>query len=228
MKSELILEDGAGQFKASVFGRANPLRTVVFGVGAGGDPGRHAPLLQALAEQGLMVVAPHFGRLTSPIVRAPELALRISRLGVALDYAGRSAQPVVVLGHSIGAATLLGFLGGRMRVRDGTAVDVPYDSRIARAVLMTPAMDFFREPGALDSVAVPIQVWAGSLDAITPPAQAEYLKDTLATEVDARLVEGAGHFSFMDEPPPHVADPLTDRATFLARLASDVGKFLLV
>lgn len=200
MKSERIFEDGTGQFKASVFGKANPLRTVMFGVGAGGDPGRHAPLLQALAEQGLMVSAPHFERLASPFVRAQELALRISRLGVALDYAGRLAQPEVVLGHSIGGATLLGFLGGRMRVRDGTAVDVPYDSRIARAVLMTPALDFFRELGALDSVAVTIQVWVSSRDAITPPSQSEYLKDALGTKVDARLVERAGHFSFMNAP----------------------------
>lgn len=87
-------------------------------------------------------------------------------------------------------------------------------------------MDFFAAPGALDEVCTPIQAWAGSLDSVTPPSQTEFLKNSLGALVDARFIEGAGHFSFMNELPPNVVDTADERELFLAKLNLEVSKFL--
>jgi hypothetical protein len=47
------------------------------------------------------------------------------------------------------------------------------------------------------------------------------------TPVDLHIVEGAGHFSFMNEPPPMVAEPLPDREAFLADLAAEICRFVV-
>ena len=39
-------------------------------------------------------------------------------------------------------------------------------------------------------------------------------------------MEGAGHFSFMDNPPPSVAETLPDRPAFLASLADEIAGFV--
>jgi hypothetical protein len=43
--------------------------------------------------------------------------------------------------------------------------------------------------------------------------------------VDVRVVDGAGHFSFMNTPPPNTTEPLTDRSDVLARLTREVCAF---
>ncbi|WP_426176050.1 hypothetical protein [Massilia sp. TWR1-2-2] len=227
MNKQPVFEDNAGTFPVSVFPAIDPSRTVLFAVGAGGNPSRHVRLLNMLAEQGCTVVAPHFERLTSHMVAAPELALRIRRLRLALDYASRMERPISAVGHSIGAAILIGLAGGQMWMHDGTRLDFDADKRIERIVAFTPAMDFFRAPGALDEVHTRMQAWAGLLDSITPPSQTAFLKSALGSLVDARFIEGAGHFSFINELPPHVVDTLEDREAFFAHLALEVGKFLL-
>ena len=173
------------------------------------------------------MVAPHFERLTNQLVSAPELASRTRRLRLALDYAAHLEKAVDAVGHSIGAAILIGLAGGQMSMHDGERVNVEADERIERVVVFTPAMDFFKAPGALDKVRTPMQAWAGSLDSITPASQTVFLKTALGSLVDARFIEGAGHFSFMNELPPNVVDTLEDRESFLAHLALEVGRFLL-
>jgi pimeloyl-ACP methyl ester carboxylesterase len=97
-----------------------------------------------------------------------------------------------------------------------------------RLVLFTPPTDFFRRPGALALVKIPMQVWAGGKDTITPPVQASFLKDALADQahVEIIVVEDAGHFTFMDELPPHVTDAHPDRGAFLQLLGEESGRFL--
>lgn len=69
----------------------------------------------------------------------------------------------------------------------------------------------------------------GDRDTITPPAQAAFLKDAIegVVPVDIRVVEGAGHFTFMNELPPHVVDTHPDRAGLLRTLAGEVCRFLV-
>jgi predicted dienelactone hydrolase len=93
---------------------------------------------------------------------------------------------------------------------------------------MAPATDFFRAPGALKAVNLPIQVWAASKDVITPPAQAEFLRQALADRiaVDLHMVEGADHFSFMNVRPPQATESLPHREAFLAELTAKVTRFV--
>ncbi len=76
---------------------------------------------------------------------------------------------------------------------------------------------------------VPIRIWVGAKDSITPPAQAQFLKEVLSLQgpIDICLDEEAGHFSYMDELPPNITDSHSNRSKFLASLANDVGRFVV-
>jgi pimeloyl-ACP methyl ester carboxylesterase len=201
--SRLSLLDGPESFETTVLEASAPARVVLFAVGGGGDPERHLALLASLAEHGFTVVAPHFQRLASPRPPGDELQTRARRLGLALDLVARPGVPVAGVGHSIGATMLLALAGGHVWLGPGQRLAIPPDGRLDRLALLAPATDFFRAPGALDGVRTPILAWAGRRDVVTPPAQAELLKDALGgrVPVEVRVVEDAGHLSFMNVPP---------------------------
>jgi pimeloyl-ACP methyl ester carboxylesterase len=72
---------------------------------------------------------------------------------------------------------------------------------------------------------VAILVYAGELDTVTPVEQAIHLKDAPA-KVDLRIVPKAGHFSFMNTPPPGTTDDdAFDRDRFLTDLAQTTMEF---
>ena len=98
------LQDGAESFKVSVSEAERVSPVVLFAVGAGGQPERHATLLNTLAEAGCTVVAPHFERLASPVPSEADLILRARRLSLALDAFVQSGTTAAGVGHSIGAA----------------------------------------------------------------------------------------------------------------------------
>lgn len=224
-----ILQDGAEPFEVSVREAHSLSPVVLFAVGAGGNPERHVTLLQALAESGCTVVAPHFQRLTSPMPTEAELTLRARRLSLALDAFSQPDATVVGVGHSIGAATLIALAGAQMWLGPHQSVPIVTDTRLTRLGLLAPPTGFFQAPGALDAVCVPILVLVGSKDDITPPAQSEWLAHAMgeSRSVDVRIQEGAGHFSFMDQPPPHVAEPLQEKQAFLREHASELCTFVL-
>ena len=58
--------------------------------------------------------------------------------------------------------------------------------------------------------------------------QAAHLQGLLGpgNHAQVRVDAQAGHFTFMDEPPPGVADTHPDRAAFLAALRRDVCDFV--
>ncbi len=226
--SKRSLRDEGESFDVTVLEAEHPSRTVLFAVGAGGNPDRHLALLTSLAEHGCTVVAPHFERLVSPTPTADHLQLRARRLRLALDFAARPGVSVAGVGHSIGATMLIALAGGQAWTGAGQRLAIEPDTRIDRLALLAPATGFFQAPGALDAVRASILAWAGSSDAITPPAQAELLSHALGARVpvDVRVVEGAGHFSFMNTLPPQMTDPLPNRETFLASLASEVCRFV--
>jgi alpha-beta hydrolase superfamily lysophospholipase len=202
---------------------------VLFGVGSGGDPGRHLPMLEHLADNGFKVVAPHYEMLQSPFPTERELEARAARMRLALDTVSRPGVRVAGVGHSIGAAMLVALAGGRAWGRSGGVAAIARDERLQRIVLMAPAAGFFRGPGGLDDVKIPILAFAGTEDTITPPSTAMRLKQGVsdASAVEVRVVEGAGHFSFMNTPPPNTTEPLDDREAFLAGLADEVLEFLV-
>lgn len=224
--SSVEVKDGEDSFEVTLVEASRPSRVVLFAVGGGGDPRRHGPLLDALVGHGCTVVAPHFARLVSPTPSDDDLVRRARRLRIALDTAGL-AVPAVGVGHSIGATMLLALAGAQVWTRDGRRLPLATDERLQRLVLLAPATGWFARPGALDAVRTPVLAWAGSEDTITPPAQAELLERVLGTRVslDLRITEGAGHFSFMNTPPPGTTEPLSDRAAFLAELQAEVCAF---
>jgi pimeloyl-ACP methyl ester carboxylesterase len=94
---------------------------------------------------------------------------------------------------------------------------------------LAPATDFFRGPGALDTVGTPTFAWVGTNDVVTHPEQARFLQRGLrpSVPIEVRVIEGAGHFSFMNVPPPQTTEPLVDRDAFLAELTAEVCRFVM-
>ncbi len=233
--AKVPLSDAEGAFDVTVVEavapsvRRGPSRVVVFSVGAGGAPDRHLPLLQALAERGCTVVAPHFARLVSLMVTEGDLVLRARRVRLALESVARPDALVVGVGHSIGATTLLALAGAELWMAPGRSLSIAPRPRLDRLALFTPATDFFRAVGALAAVRTPIVAWAGTSDPITPPRHAELLRLAIdpRVPVDVRVVDGAGHFSFMNTPPPNTTEPLAGREAFLAQLTRDVCAFAM-
>jgi pimeloyl-ACP methyl ester carboxylesterase len=224
---QMTLEDAAGSFAVTVSASAPASRAVLFGVGRGGNPERHAPLLEALAQSGCAVAAPHFEMITTPAPTSEDLLLRARRMRLAADLVAPAGMPLAGVGHSIGATTLLALAGGLIWLGPEGPLPIETDARLRRLVLMAPPTGFFRAPGALDAVAVPIDLWTGALDTVTPPPQHDFLERALQPRVPVTLhvVDGAGHFSFMDVVPPYASDPFPDRDAFLAQLHAAVCRF---
>ncbi|MDD7911320.1 hypothetical protein PUV47_15425 [Pseudovibrio exalbescens] len=205
-----------------------PKRLVIFAAGRGGDPERHRPLLTALAGKGAIVLAPHFDLMVSPVPSDHDLRERAEIIRDALSKLCDTNLPLVGVGHSIGTTILLLLSGAHAMLSSGDKVVLRRTLDFERLVLMTPPTDFFGIPGALDQVSVPIQTWAGTEDEVTGVDQAERIRDLLVPRVpvDLRIVEGAGHFTFMDAPPPYVRDSYPNRGAFSTRLAKEVGAYL--
>jgi pimeloyl-ACP methyl ester carboxylesterase len=224
--SRRSLTDEEGSFDVTVLEAPRASRTVLFAVGAGGNPERHLPLLATLADGGCTVVAPHFDRIGSPRPDEAELLLRARRLRLALSSFAAPGVAVAGLGHSIGTTLLIALADGQGWMRAGHRLPIEPDARIERLALLAPATGFFQAPGALDAVRAPILAFVGANDTITPPAQAELLREARgAMSVEVRVVEDAAHFSFMNTLPPHVTDSLS-REAFLADLGSQVCRFV--
>ena len=222
------LQDDRDSFEVSVRPAAAGSPIILFSVGSGGQPERHASLLGALAEAGCMVVAPHFERLASTTPTNEELTVRARRLTLALDAFIEPSERVIGVGHSIGAAILLAMAGAHLRLGPSRCVAIAPDHRLSGLALLAPPTGFFQAPNALDAVRVSTLACVGSADRITPPAQSEWLARTMRdwNVVDVRVAEGAGHFSFMDVPPPHTTEPLPDKQAFLRDYSSEICKFV--
>lgn len=222
------LQDGAEIFTVTVLEAKQPAYIGLFAVGRGGNPLRHLPLLKSLVSHGCTMVAPHFTLEASPVFEKEELDTRIRRLELALDGFVDVGKPIIGIGHSIGAVALLILAGGKARTLSGHHVISGSKWKFDRLVLFAPPADFFRHPDALKSVEVQMHIRTGGKDTVTPPAQALALREVLAkqTQVEFCLDEDAGHFTYMDELPPHVVDPQPDRNAFLSAWAEDVAQFI--
>ncbi|MCO5070773.1 MAG: hypothetical protein M9944_06145 [Rhizobiaceae bacterium] len=201
----------------------------LFAVGRGGNPARHHRLLRTVANRGFMVIAPHFEMLASSVPTKSELDIRIRRLEAAIDSFAHTNLPVVGIGHSIGATALLALQGAEGETLEGNRLIVGSNARLQRLALLAPPTDFFRRPGALHRVKVPIKIWVGANDTITPPAQSRFLENALSAQasVEVQVDPDAGHFTYMDELPPNAQDPHQDRDTFLAGLVDEITAFLV-
>lgn len=222
------LQDKSASFQVSVRAATASSQAVIFAVGAGGNPERHVTLLDTLTEAGCTVIAPHFQRLSSLEPTEAELTLRARRICLALNAFVQPDAAVTGVGHSIGATMLLALAGGQMWSRLAQRINVKADERLTRLALIAPPTGFFQAPSALNAVHLPIQIWVGSADSITPPAQSEWLAQTMSAwqTVDVRIIDGAGHFSFMDQPPPNTIEPLKNKQAFLREYSREICHFV--
>jgi predicted dienelactone hydrolase len=118
-------------------------------------------------------------------------------------------QRVGLVGHSLGGCAALALAGGQPWSRHGTPIPVQPDARFKAAVLMAPASAYYRAPGALAKVAVPLLVLAGEKDDVTP---ADDIRQTLQPVVAAApcefvVVKDAGHYSFITPFPEAMRAP---------------------
>lgn len=229
-ETEIVSTDNdLGSFTITRIEAEHSKGIALFAVGRGGNPARHHRLLRAMANRGFMVIAPHFEMLASSIPTKAELDIRIRRLQASIDSCAHTKLPVVGIGHSVGATSLLALQGAEGETIEGNRLIVGSSSPMERLALLAPPTDFFRRPGALQRIKVPIKIWVGANDVITPPAQSRFLVDALAAQasVAVQVDPDAGHFTYMDELPPNAPEPHPDRYTFLAGLVDEIAAFLV-
>lgn len=228
--TKTVLPENTPPFQVTILQAKSATRCVLFSAGLGGNPLRHLGLLQIFARHGISVVAPHFDMLASSIPTKAELLVRSHRLTLAAKTYCQPGLPVAGVGHSIGTTLLMLLAGAEISTMAGDRLKSGETCILDRLVLFAPPTDFFRHLGALSLVNLPIQIWAAGKDTITPPEQAAFLRDEIGnqTQIDLHIVEEAGHFTFMNELPPHVTDPHPDRNAFLLSLGDKVSRFLMV
>jgi predicted dienelactone hydrolase len=166
-------------------------------------------------------------------------------LGDASLFPIHKPEHVALIGHSLGAYTVLALSGGEPRTLpevwpDGLTEEIPvaHDPRVSALVLLAPAVVWFHAPGSLDAVNVPVLMLAGEQDSVTPP---QFHADLIARHfphpgsLDYRKIAGAGHFSFLSVfpqqmrrpgfPPAH-DPPGFDRSAFQLQMDEEIVKFL--
>lgn len=219
-----ILQDGTEPFEVLTFIVPGSDRTVLFAPGRGGDPARHLPLLEAIADSGHTVITPRAPMMPTLYPTEDDLVIRARRLSEALSSFVVEGSQVVGIGHSIGATVLLGLAGADMWLRTGDKCALDLRVAFERLILLAPATGFFGAPNALDAVRTDTILWAGDADVVVPVADIALLQERLAAnaESELRIAEGAGHFSFMNKLPPNVDDVHPDKEAFLDRLTAEV------
>jgi predicted dienelactone hydrolase len=155
-----------------------------------------------------------------------------SLLGAAVEK-----NTVAVIGHSMGGYTALAVAGGTPWTADGNRLSIVPDPRVKAIVLLTPATGWFIPKGSLENVTVPILMLAAEHDEFTPPWNAEVVLKRIPdrSQVTFRIIENAGHFSFLSPYPPNLKnagfppsmDPEGfDRDKFHKELPGELCEFL--
>ena len=127
---------------------------------------------------------------------------------------------VAIIGHSIGGYTALAVAGGTPWSETRQRVDVVADPRVRALVLLAPATAWYLPEDSLSQVSVPILMLIAEHDPFTPRWHADVVLDRVPdrTQVTCRVIENAGHFSFLSPFPPQMRNasflPSTDPEGF--------------
>jgi predicted dienelactone hydrolase len=189
---------------------------VVISHGSGGYPLLYRTIGAYLARHGYVVALPeHPGNnrndnaLNSTVenlVNHPRhIRLTIDAVSADAHFKDR-VQPdnTAIIGHSMGGYTALAVAGGQPWTEKGERVEVESDGRVKALVLLAPATSWFMPEDALCKVNIPILLLAAEHDPFTPRWQGELVLDRLPdrSRVTYRVIENAGHFSFLSPFPP--------------------------
>jgi predicted dienelactone hydrolase len=234
--------------------KPGPFPLVLISHGTGGSPLTHRLLAHALARQGFVVGLPRHHanhRDDNSWHNTPDnLVARPRHLSLAIDALlvefGAALRPdwVALIGHSLGGYTALALAGGRPgslphEHADGTPQPIPVvpDARVRALVLLAPATVWYRAAEALRNVRVPILLLMGEKDEWTPDFHAQIVLQGVADsqQVQHRVIEKAGHYSFLSPFPPERTGPPFppsqdppgfDRAQFQQELQAEIRQFL--
>lgn len=230
---------------------------VLISHGSGGSPLAYRTLARHLARNGFIVGIPEHpfnNRNNNTMEKTIEnLIHRPRHIRTAVDWFFNSMDfaellkpgAVSLIGHSMGGYTALAAAGGvptsfPYESKDGQShlIQVTPDSRIKSLVLLAPASVWFKADEALNAVNIPILMIVGEKDQYTPYFHAQIILNGILDheKVQHRIVENAGHFSFLS-PFPEVMnnasflpsqDPLDfNREKFTHELNEEVTDFLL-
>lgn len=202
---------------------------VVVSHGSGGSHLVYRSLMLHLARQGYVVVSPEHpqnnrndnslgpGAIANLENRPRLIRQVIDWVHASPEFGGSIRRGVAaVAGHSMGGYTALAVAGGRPSAyADGSMqgeireVEVMVDPRVQALVLLAPATPWYRKPGSLAEVRVPIQMWTAEKDPHTPAWQGEIVANGVADpgQVDHRIVINGGHFSFLTQFPEAMRNP---------------------
>ncbi|WP_437643484.1 alpha/beta hydrolase family protein [Sorangium sp. So ce362] len=226
-----------------------PRRLVVLSHGSGSSPLVYRTIASHLARSGYVVAMPeHPGdnrndRSMSETVENLRDRPRHVRLTVDALCSDAEIGPhlrgddIAVIGHSMGGYTALAVAGGQPWAGPGQRVEVTKDPRVKALVLMAPATGWFGLNDSLQDVTVPILLLVAEHDRMTPRWQGQLVLDLIPdrAQVTFKIVENAGHFSFLSPFPPPMrtpgflpaSDPAGfDREAFHRELPQDVREFL--
>ncbi|GAB1343155.1 dienelactone hydrolase [Gemmatimonas sp.] len=220
-----------------------------------GSPFTHRDTAMALAHAGFIVLMPeHLGNSRTDASLSGTVALLRVRPQQVVDAfealhadavlaAHADATRRVLIGHSIGAYTVLACSGGQPV---NTAYDTPAGpslrfevaslSGVRGVALLAPAAGWFMPPAQLNAVTAPVLLYRGAMDTVTPSFHSDILRAGLASvaSLDEVEVPNAGHFSFQTPFPPRMATPGFapatdpagfDRAEFHTRLNDELVAF---
>jgi predicted dienelactone hydrolase len=222
---------------------------VVISHGSGGTHILYRTIAMHLAKNGYVVAVPEhpgnnrldnslYGTVDNLVNRPRHVRLVLDTL--AADAALGSvvqADKAAVIGHSMGGYTALAVAGGMPWSKEGKPVAVATDARVRAIVLLAPATAWYQPEDALARVEVPILMITGEHDDITPQWHADLVLDRVPERqrVHFRVVENAGHFSFLSPFPPKLKaggfaptqDPEGfDREAFHEQLPEEIRQFL--
>lgn len=194
---------------------------VIISHGNGGSHLVYRTISTCLAKNGYIVaMLEHYGnnrnnneleKKTENLVYRPKhVSLVIDALLSDKDLGNHIAQTkIAVAGHSFGGYTALALAGGIPWTQAGQKVEVPHDQRVKALVLMAPAAGWFIPEQSLSKVNVPILLLSAEHDHFTPRWNAEVILKGVPdpSQVTFRLIQGAGHFSFLSPFPPAMNSP---------------------
>jgi len=222
---------------------------VVVSHGNGGSHLLYRTICTHLAKNGYVVVMPEHpgnnrnnneleGTYENLVNRPRHIRLTIDAvLSDAFFTACVQANNVAVIGHSIGGYAALAVAGGMPWSEDRRRVEVVADPRVKALVLLAPATPWYLAEGSLGNVQVPILMLIAEHDPYTPRWHADLVLDSVPdrNQVTFRVVENAGHFSFLSPFPPKMKSPEFrpstdpegfDRESFHQALPNEVLQYL--
>lgn len=253
--------EAIGPFHMDVSINAQPIEEklplVLISHGSGGGNLLYRTIAHYLARNGFIVAMPEhpFNNFNNNTLEGTieNLENRPRHISIAIDWFFEhenftrviKADSISIIGHSTGGCTALSVAGGiptslPNESSDGKPkrINVEHDRRISSLVLLAPGTVWFREKGALDGVDIPILLIAAEKDQFILPIQNQIVLNGVAnsSNVDYKIVENAGHFSFLSPFPEFMItpgffpalDPIGfDRKKFHDELNLDILNFLI-